>query len=543
MLKKTWLISLVLAIIGFLVCFSSWRLLSPSYLTFSDAAKFADIARNYVSGQGFGSSFSPWSLKALELERIWPVSWGSPLQPLLLSIAFKFLGVKDWVVILTSGSFYLAGAVGLYFLGKKVFSDLVGIFASLAFIFDPVMLDYATSGASESFFIFELILAALLIVVNKKVSLFFGFLVLLLSYFTRPSAAIYIFGFVLFFIFLRFREKSQIIKAGGLVILGWLLIEVVLIKLSGHLFFYSPLMRFFVGITSFSPSAAATASLRGGGTNLVVGFKPLLSKLLYNLYNFYKLLPNILSPYLASFFFLSLFRWEKEREKRAFRLVVLLMVAMTFIASAAFLPIYRYLHPVIPFIYLLAIEMLVWTASQLITSFKLPMVRKVKRGTFVFLVSFSLIFVFIIGQTTGKIFLDSRYQKAHTNQDKPPVYVQLSWLLKENTKYDDLVITNLDTWGSWYGERRTIWFPLEPRHLIPREGEETKIDAIYLTSYKMDDESYYLGEEWRKIFSQPEALEDSFIGQNFELAGEFEIAPEETYEREGGRAILLIRKQ
>ncbi len=76
---------------------------------------------------------------------------------------------------------------------------------------------------------------------------------------------------------------------------------------------------------------------------------------------------------------------------------------------------------------------------------------------------------------------------------------------------------------------------------MPEEGKELKIDAIYLTSYKMDDENYYMGEEWRKMFYSPEELE-GFFAENFELAGKFEILPEETYEKEGATAVLLIKK-
>jgi hypothetical protein len=397
------------------------------------------------------------------------------------------------------------------------------------------MLNYATSGASESLFIFELILAALFFYLNTKKTLLFGFLVLLLMYFTRPQAIIYIAGFIFLFILLHFKKKRQILRVSVVAVAVWLVIEIVLMKFSGKFFLYSPLARFISGTTSFSSSAASTVSLRGGGNALVVGLKPFVSKFFYNLYNFYKLLPQILSPYLAGFYLLSLFRWEKEREKRIFRLVVLFIVVATFFASAAFLPIYRYLHPIIPFVYLLAVEMIVWMVSNVVSEQRSVFSKKL-------LITFTLVFIFIIGQTVGKIFLDSRYIRARTNLGKSPVYVELARILKENTNPDDLIITNLDTWGSWYGERKTIWFPLEPSQLIPSEGKELKIDAIYLTSYKMDDENYFMGEEWRKIFSGPEELEDPFFAEDFELAKKFELAPEETYEREGAQAVLLIRK-
>lgn len=537
--RKNWLTLPVLGIIGILIWFFYWKFLLPPFLTFSDGAKFADIARNFVLGRGFTGSFTFFGAKMPEMVGGFFLAGVLPLYPLLVALSFKIFGITDLAVILTSEFFYLAGAVALYFLGKKIFGELVGFLAALVFIFDPAMLDYATSGASESLFIFEIILAALLFFLNTRTSLFFGFFVLLLSYFTRPSAIIYIAGFVLFFIaqqqtlfiLLRFKKKTQIFKAVGLTVVVWLIIELFLAKFSGRFFLYSPLRSFFFGTAKFSPLSASTGALRGSMATVAFQLKPFLTKLFYNLYNFYKLLPQILSPYLAGFYILSLFHWEKEREKRIFRGVVLFLVLATFIATAAFLPNFRYLHPVVPFVYLLAVETLVWILGKMF-----------KKQSFVWLTAILLVLVFIGGQTIGKIFLDSRYLRAHTNQGKPPIYVKLSWILKENTKPDDLIITNLDTWGSWYGERKTIWFPLEPKQLIPPEGKELKIDAIYLTSYKMDDENYYMGENWRKIFYQPEKSEDPFFTENFELAGKFEIKPQDSYEKEGATAVLLIRK-
>jgi len=535
---KGWLTAIFLVILGILIFFFNWNFLLPPFLTFSDAAKFADIARNLVLGRGYGLSFANFGIKLPELNNgLFNAYFVPPLQPLFLFFSFKILGMKDFIVIFTSGIFYSAGVIALFYLGKKIFGELIGFLTALAFIFDPAMLNYATSGASESLFIFEIILSALFFFMNSTKTLFLGFLTLIALYFTRRSAMIYIVSFILFFILLRYKKRVQILKICGLVIFIWFLTEVVLMKFSGKLLLYSSLASFLHGIVNFSPTAASTTYLRGGGVAMVSGLKPLLSKIFYNFYNFYKLLPQILSPYLAGFYILSLFRWEKERELRVFRFIVFLMVAMTFFASAAFLPIYRYLHPVVPFVYLLAIETLVFCV-KIITSHT-PLLQRIGVGKIAFL----LVFIFVIGQTLGKIFLDSRYIRAHTNPGKPPVYVKLSWILKENTSSDDLVITNLDTWGSWYGERKTIWYPLEPSQLIPEEGKELKIDAIYLTSYKMDDENYYMGENWRKIFYQPEKLEEPFFAQNFKLAGKFEIKPEETYEKEGATAILLTRRK
>ena len=537
MVEKKNLLILGPIIVAFALWFFHLGLFNTSFLVFSDTAKFADVARNLVLGNGFNTGFSNFgSGKALEgAGFLFSAKNILPFYPLVIAFFFKLFGVSDAVVIWSSGMFYTLSALVIYLLGKKIFGQLVGFLAALAFIFDPAMLNYAATGASESLFIFELILAALLFYLNTKKSLFFGFLTLVALYFSRPSAIIYIAGFVLFFILTRFKEKSQIFKAGGVAVVIWLAIEGILVKFSGKFFLYSPLASFLGNTANFSPSLPSTTVLRGGVV-LQSSFKLFLSKVFYNLYNFYKLLPQILSPYLAGFYILSLFRWEKAREKKIFRGLVLFFVLATFFAAAATLPIYRYLHPVIPFVYLLAIGELVLIIQKLSQSSSI--IRIIGIGK----VAFILVFIFIMGQTMGKIFLDSRYLGAHTNQDKPPVYVKLSWILKENTKPNDLIITNLDTWGSWYGQRRTVWYPLEPKQLKPEPGKDLKVDAIYLTSYKMDDENYYMGQSWRRMFYNPEKLEDKFFADNFEVDSKFEIKSEETYEKEGATAVLLKRK-
>ena len=547
MVKKKNLLILVPIILAFMLWFLHLKLFYTSFLVFSDTAKFADVARNFALGNGFSTGFSNFGIgKVLEEAGLFFSARGIlPFYPLVIAFFFKLFGVSDAIVIWTSGMFYTLSALVIYLLGKKIFGQLVGILAALAFIFDPAMLTYATSGASESLFIFELILAALLFYTNNKKTVFFGFLTLVALYFTRPSAIIYIAGLILLFILLSFKKRPQIFKAVGIAVFIWLIIEMVLIKLSGRFFPYSPLRSFLYGTAKFSPLSASTETLRGGMAAVGFQLKPFITKFFYNLYNFYKLLPQILSPYLAGFYLLSLFRWEEAREKKIFRGLVLFFVLATFFAAAATLPIYRYLHPIIPFVYLLAVEMLVWIAreiskSEFLNSKQIQIFKS--QNSKIVIIATSLIFVFVAGQTLGKIFLDSRYLQAHTNQDKPPVYVKLAWLLKENTKPDDLIITNLDTWGSWYGQRRTIWYPLEPSQLIPPSGKELKVDAIYLTSYKIDDENYYMGGSWRKMFYNPEKLEDKFFADNFEIAGKFEIKAEETYEKEAAVAVLLKRK-
>ena len=58
----------------------------------------------------------------------------------------------------------------------------------------------------------------------------------------------------------------------------------------------------------------------------------------------------------------------------------------------------------------------------------------------------------------------------------------------------------------------------------------------------IDDENYYMGEGWKQIFADPNNIENEYLNNTYELVGEFNIEPSETYEKTEGRAILLVRK-
>ena len=148
----------------------------------------------------------------------------------------------------------------------------------------------------------------------------------------------------------------------------------------------------------------------------------------------------------------------------------------------------------------------------------------------------------------GILFLDSRFERNTHNIGKPPVYVVLSQLLKANTNPSQTVVTNLDTWGSWYGERKTVWFPLEPKQLIDPATGKIPFDAIYLTSYLIDDQNYYMGEDWRQIFNNPKDSTKWIcdgcpeIAKEFTLMRVYQVNAGQDYERQGASAILLIKK-
>ena len=202
------------------------------------------------------------------------------------------------------------------------------------------------------------------------------------------------------------------------------------------------------------------------------------------------------------------------------------MFLATLFITALTIPFYRYIHPVVPLIYIVAVG----TLMEIIDKFKVQN-PKFKMG-----IATGLVMFFAVGQTLGILFLDSRFEKKLKNTGKAPIYVEMSYKLKEITDKDDVIVTNLDTWGSWYGERKTIWFPLEPS-MLENAGDE--IDAIYLTSYKIDDQNYYMGKNWRILFDNPQ---NQVILSDFKFAGEYRFNALENFDNEEARAILFVRK-
>jgi hypothetical protein len=358
-----------------------------------------------------------------------------------------------------------------------------------------------------------------------------------LMYFTRPQGFIYIAGLILYWLLLRFDAKKTILSFLAILFCGFMIDKFILSILAGKYFLYPILGRGLSTIDQAVVSGSTSEYLRGSTTSFPL--EQIFKKVFYDLYNFYKLLPSILSPYLFALFLIGLFQWDKNNKiSNALKVATIFMFLLTFLITAISIPLFRYLHPIIPLVYIFSVGIMVWIVNKLAHE----QIEKFKEQKFVAIVSSFLVLFFIVGQTLGVIFLDSRYKARLTNKEKPPVYVQLSYILKENTDPASLVVTNLDTWGSWYGERRTVWFPLEPNQLIPHKGQENQFDAIYLTSYLMDDENYYMGDEWRQIFYNPENPENEHIKNNYTLEGVYEISAEETNERQAARAVLLTRK-
>lgn len=553
MLFRKYPSAIILCIIGALFLFSFYNYNQISYLRFSDGAKFADIGRNIAEGIGYGSSFTRYSNNLqLNHKGLFSADLIPPLVPYLNALMFTLFGASDSAVIIASSLLYILLIVLVFILGKKYWGNLVGLLAAIAVASNTNFLDYATTGASEMLFSVEIILSIYLFSLRKRWSEISGIIVLIFLYLTRAQAPFFIVPIILYFIYLKTESFKKTIRIMLITIIAFLVFVVVGI-LSPEVTIFSTLReRVIISLIHNSTLAPADEALRMGTNNLndllFSNITVIFNKLFYNLYNFYKLLPQIASPYLWGLFIIGLFRWGKNRTINSLKMLTLFMVIITFFITAVTIPFFRYLHPVVPLVYLFATATLVWVVREMVDDQwvmmkKWPIVSRLKKEALVVGICSFLIFFFVAGQSLGVIFLDSRFKAARTNQGKPPVYVHLSRILRDNTDVDDVTITNLDTWGSWYGERKTVWFPLKPNQLNIEDSGDIRFDAIYLTSYLMNDENYYMGNEWRDIFFNPKSHNQQFIKDNYEYVGEFNIPATETYENIEGKAVLFTQKR
>lgn len=536
--KSFWAIVIGVVAFSLLFLILYFKFNTNGYLPFSDAAKVADIARNMISGLGYNGKFSFWSSGIVNLSQkaAFPSPWMPPLMPFSIALAFKIFGVSDFSVMATSSIYFVLLTLFIFLLGRKLFGNLVGTLSAVAVATNIDFLNYATNGSSESLFTVEIVAAVYFISLKKKWATAISFLLMAFSYFTRPQGFIYIAGLLFYWLLINFKTQKALLLFALVLLIGFGIDYFVLPNFAGKYFLYSVMRRGIGTAAQISAGGSASDSLRGEIV-MTSGIIPVLKKLFYNLYNFYKLLPEILSPYLAGLFVIGLFKWDRSRSGNSLKVVTTFMVFVTFFVTALSIPFFRYIHPVVPLVYLFAVETLVWIVAQI---FKQP--------KYLILTSSLLILVFVVGQTLGVIFLDSRFIRNTHNVGKPPIYVALSRIAEENTKPSDFILTNLDTWASWYGDRRTIWYPVMPKQLIDPATGKITVDAIFLTSYLMDDQNYYMGQEWREIFDNPSNFRKwtceggDEIAREFKLKAVYMLNSDEDYEGQTAKAILLIKK-
>lgn len=540
--NKFWIFSIFLT--TFALATLAYLFSGNRYITFSDSAKFADVARSISLGSGYHSGFKffTWiSLDSLKTEML-DKSGILPAYTLAIALMFKIFGVSDVSLVLTSSLFFALSSVVVYLLSSNLFGKKVGVLSAIAVTFDKNLIDYATSGASETFFIFLILATFYVFLTNTSNIKYLGFVGLALIYLTKFQAAIYIIPLLLLFFVKNFEFKKATLYFFALSLVVFICDKVFFYYIKEPGFLYSITSQTKSAVLTYSSGSDSSSNFLRGGV-MTLNLQSVIKKALYNLYNFYKLLPNIINPYLFGFFVIALFQNIKNAKEKLFKIFSVIMVLLTFFVTSLSIPFFRYIHPIIPLVYILGVAGIVWSFREVTESYKKVLPKILLQISIVVVVLF-----FSVGQTVGILMLDSRFESKIYNHGKPPVYAKLSWNLRENTSKDDIVVTNLDTWGTWYGERLTVWFPVMPKMLIDEKSGSIPFDAIYLTSYKIDDENYFMNEEWRSILQNPYDSKKwrcdgcDLISKQFTVKNVYSIAADENYENLESQSVLLVKR-
>lgn len=491
---------------------------------FVDAARYADVARNLVTEGKLAGNFAYFSENLMKDD--WLVH-GPPVNYYINALFFKFFGINDSSIIFTSSLFFVLSSVLVYLIGLKIFNSKTAILSAIFYILNLQLLGYARDGASEPLFIFQILLAALFIVIGKRWSLVIAGIVLAIALFTKLQAGIVIVGFLLW-VLLLFRK--DFIKVGGFIVP---LIVVILFNKLGILF-----PQHSVGLPNYllfqqTKLFPGDDLPRSGKTNLInlefifANSKTLMSKLFYNSYNFFKiifssdnLLPPLTAPFITMNYLFSnlLLLKDEKKEQRYFRIITLFLLFISMVTFAITSPHIRYFHIFLPFMIIIFSDFII----NILEKFNLSN-KKINAVLFLIVIAFGLL------PFLGSYILDSRFRRSAYNTNKPYAHKVLGEKVGLNSGKNDLVVTNLDTWGSWYGKRKTVLIPVNLSDL-EKLDKAKRVDIIFLTDFQKDNEDHPLNNEWEKMFVGSNEVSSKYILDNFVNTKSGKVSSSEVYE-------------
>lgn len=496
-------------------------MISP-FLTFSDTAKFIDLARNFVTSGQWGlhhSFFNKDIALTFSSGDLFAVNF-YPTVSLIFSFIFKYFPINDLTVIVTGLMLYLCSAFLVYRLAIKVFSKSVAILSVILFLAQYQLYNYVLNTTTEVVFIF-LSLLFINLLISGNMSRLVSFFVLPLLFVTRQQSLIFIASGIPFVIY-SLRTRLNKYNFRNLVIILVAIVVSYLVWSGQNQNLKLSLFNSF-GTINIPTDIPQGAFLRGMDYP-ILNNKQIVSKLIYNLYNFAKFPDRITSPVLIFLFIYAIFL-VKTSFQRQYLLFVLTIIFLFTIAASLTLPNARYIHPLLPYIVIGSAYSLVYTANNI----------RFKK------VYLAIIVGLILVKPMGLSFLDSRFESKILNISKPPAYYEISLILSNNIPKDRLIITNLDAWAAWYFGLTTMWFPVSPDLLIPPVGKLSHVDYIAITNYLENDGDFSLG-EWQEVVYHPDKITNQYLLSNYKVLKTFSIDENLVRENKQVRGTILVRK-
>ncbi len=518
--------------------FSLYLSVPKASLFFVDSGRYADSARNLLETGKLLSKFT-YATSLPLYPNGWPFNV-PPVHTFSIALAFLFFGVHDYTVILVSSFWFIIGVIFTYLIAQRLFNTKVALLSGFVYVFTPQLLAYARDGATEPLFIAELLMMTYFILLKRRGSLLLAGVVAGFAFFTKLQFGILVVPFLIW-VWLLYGRRLLSVGSFFLPLLLMVVANKMGFLFSGYRPEALPVYLTFQQSSLYPgddlPRSGLSSSVNASFflSNLAV----LVSKIFYNLYNFFKiiilddhLLPSFIVPISTVLYFLSYINlWIKERDEvRLFRLLVLVLISISLGLSAVTSPSIRYIHPLLPFVIILGVSFLV----EICTKFDLT--RKQSLWIYVSVVTLFWVLPFL-----GSVILDRRFDYQHYQMDKPYAQQvlgeQIGWLSAK----DDIVITNLDTWGSWYGNRRTILIPPTPEMISEIDGRH-KVSKIFLTDYQRLNGDHPLDKGWDSLFDQTKIV-PNYVTTHFTLERTATISAEQVYEKQPFTYQVWSRKQ
>ncbi|MBI4830478.1 MAG: glycosyltransferase family 39 protein [Candidatus Lindowbacteria bacterium] len=409
----------------------------------NDEAHYSQLARNLSSGHGFTTkAITPIDLAIDPRVDDHPDYWRAPLYPLILGIAYLFMGPKEYGGVLVSGLFFILLAPMLYLFGRRLSERAIGISAAAIALALPQMWDYSLHALTEMSFAF--LLVCLLYSIYARANPFVTGLVFGLCYLNRYNALFYVPVIIWFFAVVdkyTWRRMGMFAAGAFVVSAPWLIRNTAL---TGNPLFslqnYMPAMftTTYPGYTvyaSFDPISVA-ATLRDHPWDV-------LSKYARGLNYLTGEIPSLTHPVIMLLFVGGALALHAPRRKRflqyAFFIMMIIQLHLVALAVSPVEPLIRHFVPFIPVIVIFA----VFAFEQLVRLVPRPRTQR-------FLTAAMVVVVITTSVNKGR------------NIDCEPMHAVSEQEIEYIKRLGSGPVVTDQAWElAWKADRAAIWAPAE----------------------------------------------------------------------------------
>lgn len=467
----------------------------------TDTYRYAAIARNILTGDGFVES-QIWPVRFVyDSEPPFHVNRIPPLQPFLIAASFKLFGTSEASSAIVSGIFYVLTAFLTFLILNHLFphrSKWLILTVLVLLLFDPTLLRYSISGLTELTFCFFLLfsLYAILKGISKYHLLFAGVLYGF-AYLTRPEALIYtlpISVFLFFFHNKNWQFSAYFLLSFVLSLLPYLIWRYITF---GNPFFELNTYLLLRHTITF-PGEIAVSSLNDISPISYILTHPavIFKKFLDGLLNAYFRVLYTTNPYVMVLFIAGSYRIitykmsiSEIRVKLLFLLYALFLISILFSSFTSYKENIRFLVPFIPLIIIYSTEPALYSINKAFPNRNL--------NTFIIM---AFVF-FIISPTLYSHFHHGKVED-YRESAKLFEYRKLGNWIRHTTEKDDFVITNLPQEIAWYSDRHCIGLPVSSEVIQTIDKDIVNISAVLLSSIRRLDLSVPFNSKWNDVLYQ-----------------------------------------